>query len=728
MALPPSRSGPRPDPWQAAHPHRRPGPAPVPVVTTPSTRPSTVRELFRAAPGLLRSRLEALWALAVASPANKLRAGIAVAVGVPLACAVLAIGAFYLAVTVFAPKAAVPSPSAGSLAETTIVYAADGSVIASLHAEHDRDIIDFAAMPQHLRDAVVAAEDSAFYSHSGLELRAIVRAAGANLRAGGTVQGGSTITQQYVKNAYVGSDRTVVRKLREARMAAQLEHHWSKDRILEAYLNTIYLGAGAYGVEAAAHRYFAKPASDLTLSESALLAGLIPAPERWSPFADEGGAELRRRYVIDRMQALGFVDAATAAEARLDRPLVTKPELTALRYPWFVDAVRRYLVTEYGERAVFSGGLRVHTSLDPEMQTAAESVMAETLGAPGDPHGAIVSVDPATGYVRALVGGRDGGEERFNIAIQGLRQPGSAFKPFVLAAALQSGMSPQERFSGPGTLCIPGWLPDCEVENYGGQGFGSLTLAEATWRSVNTVYAQLVMQVGADEAADVARRMGIDGAVGERLGLQPHAIDPLPALALGSEEVTPLEMASAYATLAARGVWREPTFVTSVRDRRGNVLEEGPPAGVRAIDEGVADEVTGILEGVITRGTGRQAAIGMPAAGKTGTASDYRNAWFVGYTPALSTASGSATGRRIVRSPTSTACATSPAERFPPPCGAATCVRRCGTRRLRLSRPLPRPDHRLDRTHRPAPRLQPQSRRAQPRRAGAIRRPTPYRR
>jgi penicillin-binding protein 1A len=303
-----------------------------------------------------------------------------------------------------------------------------------------------------------------------------------------------------------------------------------------------------------------------------------------------------------------------------------------------VDAVRRYLVTEYGERAVYSGGLRVHTSLDPEMQTAAESVMAQTLGAPGDPHGAIVSVDPATGYVRALVGGRDGGEERFNIAIQGLRQPGSAFKPFVLAAALQSGMSPQERFSGPGTLCIPGWLPDCEVENYGGQGFGSLTLAEATWRSVNTVYAQLVMQVGADEAAEVARRMGIDGAVGERLGLQPHAIDPLPALALGSEEVTPLEMASAYATLAARGVWRGPTFVTSVRDRRGNVLEEGPPGGVRAIDEGVADEVTGILEGVITRGTGRQAAIGMPAAGKTGTASDYRNAWFVGYTPALSTA------------------------------------------------------------------------------------------
>jgi penicillin-binding protein 1A len=297
-------------------------------------RPSTLRQLLRAAPGLLRSRLEALWRLAVASPANKVRAVIAVAVGVPLACAVLAIGAFYLAVTVFAPKAAVPSPSAGSLAETIIVYAADGSVIASLHAGHDRDIIDFTAMPQHLRDAVVAAEDSAFYSHSGLELRAIVRAAGANLRAGGTVQGGSTITQQYVKNAYVGSDRTVVRKLREARMAAQLEHHWSKDRILEAYLNTIYLGAGAYGVEAAAHRYFAKPASDLSLSESALLAGLIPAPERWSPFADEGGAELRRRYVIDRMQALGFVDAATAAEARLDRPLVTEPELTALRYPW----------------------------------------------------------------------------------------------------------------------------------------------------------------------------------------------------------------------------------------------------------------------------------------------------------------------------------------------------------------------------------------------------------
>jgi membrane peptidoglycan carboxypeptidase len=304
---------------------------------------------------------------------------------------------------------------------------------------------------------------------------------------------------------------------------------------------------------------------------------------------------------------------------------VVKPELEALRYPWFVDAVRRYLIASYGEEAVFSGGLRVHTTLDPAMQAAAESVLAGSLGEPSDPHGAIVSVDPATGYVRALVGGRADAGERFNIAIQGLRQPGSAFKPFVLAAALQSGMSPNQRFSGPGRLCIAGWKPDCQVENYGGEGFGSITLAEATWHSVNTVYAQQLMKIGPDHGAEVARRMGVNSAVGEGLGLQPHTIDAFPALALGSEEVTPLEMASAYATLAARGVHRAPKFVTSVQDRSGKVLEQGPSIGVQAIDTSVADEVTGILQGVITRGTGRRADIGRPAAGKTGTASDYQN-------------------------------------------------------------------------------------------------------
>lgn len=553
-------------------------------------------------------------------------------VGGPVMIGGSALAAFLL----FPLPTVVPEPRAGALAQTTRVLAADGSLIATFHAEFNREAIKFSAMPSHLWKAAIAAEDSRFFEHRGLDLRAIARAFLADVRAGEAVQGGSTITQQYVKNAYIDKpSRTILRKVREGLYAAQVEKTLTKNKILENYLNTVYLGKGAYGVEAGAKTYFGKHASETTLSESALLIGLIPAPVRYSPYDNPEGAEGRRLFVIDRMQKLDYIDAAAADEARAEKPKLAQLREEVLRFPWFVDAVRRYLIAKYGEGKVFNGGLEVRTTLDPALQAHAEKVVAETLDRSTDPYAAMATVDPRTGYVKALVGGRDYNQEKYNIAIQGRRQPGSAFKPFVLVAALENGISPKASFSGPSRLCPKGWLSkDGCLTNYDNTGYGRLTLEQATLKSVNTVYAQVVLKVGPAKVVDVARRMGIPGP-----NWLPGStvIDPVPALTLGTEEVTALEMASALATLAARGLYREPKLVSEVREG-DKVLEKGFSRGEQVVDQRVADTANKILEKVITSGTGRRANIGRPAAGKTGTAEDFRNAWFVGYTPDLSTA------------------------------------------------------------------------------------------
>ncbi|MGH2708572.1 MAG: transglycosylase domain-containing protein, partial [Actinomycetota bacterium] len=317
-----------------------------------------------------------------------------------------------------------------------------------------------------------------------------------------------------------------------------------------------------------------------------------------------------------------------------------------LRFPWFVDAVRRYLIDRYGEARVFAGGLEVTTTLDPRMQEMAEKVVADTLPSPSDPYAALVTIDPRTGYVRALIGGRDYAKEKFNIAIQGRRQPGSSFKPFVLVNALEKGVSPGKRYRGPSSICLKEWKPTCKVSNFEGRGFGSITVEQATINSVNTVYAQMVLDVGPGNVVDVAKRMGIPGPewMPARSGCKAAKeecrteIEPVPSLALGAEEVTPLEMASAFSTLAASGNYREPKLVSRVVSEAGEVLESGPSLPTQAMEPAVADTASKILQQVITRGTGKRADIGRPAAGKTGTAQDFRNAWFIGYTPDLSTA------------------------------------------------------------------------------------------
>ncbi|HWD73085.1 MAG TPA: PBP1A family penicillin-binding protein [Actinomycetota bacterium] len=583
-----------------------------------------------------------LWPRIRHRPRDVALAAAVVLLGVPSVALAFAFAAFLL----FPPPVTLPQPQAATNAATSHIYAADGSLLASLHAQYNREPVALDQMATTLRQAAVASEDARFYQHSGIDLKSIFRALLADVRAKNAVQGGSTITEQYVKNAYTGNQKSLFRKFREALVAAQVERTYSKAKILESYLNSTYFGEGAYGAEAASQTYFNKHAAELSLSESAELVGVIPAPEAYSPFSHPQQAEERRLIVLDRMRAAGVITQDQLVAARASKPVLVSSKVQVARFPWFVDAVQRYLSQRYGDKAVFSGGLEVTTTLDPAMQTQAESVLAKTLNRPADPYASLVSVDPRTGYVAAIVGGRDYNTEKFNIAIQGRRQPGSSFKPFVLVAALESGLTPGLTLPGPASICLPGWKPDCHVTNFDNESFGQISLETATINSVNTFYAQLVLRVGPAKVVDAAQRMGIPGPawLPGRSGCKqtasdhcPTQLEALPSIALGSEEVTPLEMASAYATLAAGGTYRQPKLVSRVTDGAGQILESGPSAPVQAISPQVAYTATSLLQEVITQGTGTAAGIGRPAAGKTGTATDFRNAWFVGYTPDLAT-------------------------------------------------------------------------------------------
>ena len=572
-----------------------------------------------------------------------------VVVGLPLLLAgIMGLGA-YLYFFKLSPPIDIPEPRGVNVARSSHIYAADGSLLATLRGANYRVPIDYRDMPSHLRRAAVASEDSRFFQHQGLDFAAIIKALTESRAPGERIRGASTITQQYVGTAFVGKERTLTRKIREAQIASQLEREVSKEKILERYLNTVYFGAGAYGVEAAANTFFGKGAKELTVSESALLVGLIPAPNRYSPYQNPSRAEGRRLHVLNRMEQVGFITPQEAATARRERPKLqaARPTEEIFRYPWFVDAVKKYLQHKYGVERTFNGGLEVTTTLDPRLQDLADKAVREALPSPADPYASLVSIEPSTGYIKAMVGGRDYLAEKFNIAIQGRRQPGSSFKPFVLVAALESGMLPGSSFRAPSTICLPAWRPKCEVSNFDNAGFGTVDLRRATVNSVNTVYAQVILKVGAEEVVDTARRMGIPGPrwMPPRSACTVSAtdscrtkIDAFPALALGSEEVTPLEMASAFATLANRGVYQEPRVVSKITEADGKVIEQGPARPVDALDEQIADNANDIMQGVVTGGTGTRANIGRPVAGKTGTAQDFQNAWFVGYTPELSTA------------------------------------------------------------------------------------------
>ena len=524
-------------------------------------------------------------------------------------------------------------------AQSSRILAHDGTLITTLHAEEDREAVPLDRISPTLRDAVVAIEDRRFWEHEGVDLRALLRAAVEDARAGRLVEGGSTITQQFVKNALLEPDRTLHRKVREASLAYRLERSWSKDEILEGYLNTIYFGNGAYGAEAAARVYFDKPAAELTLSEAALLAGMIRSPGRYDPYRSPEAARARRDLVLSTMRGEGLIAGAQVDEAKGTELGVGAGPVTRSRYPaaHFVEAVKQQILDDptFGETrdereaALFTGGLRIRTTLDLAEQAAAEDAVAKVLSQPArDPEAALVSIEPSSGAVRALVGGRDFFGEapnaKFDLATQSGRQAGSAFKPLVLATALQEGMPLTRTYPAPSRVTIPmPGQPAWEVDNYEGEGGGRLDLVEATVASVNTVYARLVLDVGPQDAVATAARMGV------RSPLQPF-----PSAVLGTNDVTPLDLATAYGTLANRGLRVDPVLVTGVTAPDGKVLlSRRPPAGTRALRRDVADAVTGVLQQVVERGTGVAARIGRPVAGKTGTGQQWRDAWFVGFTP-----------------------------------------------------------------------------------------------
>ena len=550
--------------------------------------------------------------------------------------------------------AQVPLPEEVKLPASARVYDRDGNLIATFRDEVTRFMVETKKLPDHVRQAVIAAEDRNFYEHEGVSIGGMMRAAWANVTSGEVQQGGSTISQQYIKNAVLEDfERTVDRKIREAILAIKLERRYSKDQILDFYMNTVYFGRGAYGIEAAARTYFDKHAEDLTVSEAAYLAGLIPAPEKYQITVDRDAALSRRSYVLTAMETEGYLtqeQKERADNAKLK--LRTADTLSRRRQPaaYFLEWLRKeYLYPEFGE-CLYRCGLKIHTTIDMDMQETAERTIEETLDEKGDPPAALVSMT-SKGVVRAMVGGPHSTDIQkargLNLATDAKRQAGSAFKPFTLLAAIEQDISTSSRFSGesPKTIEDPACTgPDgvWEPENYGGSSYGTIDLVEATTNSVNTVYAELASEVGPSAIAELVKSFGFTGHNGQ-------GIEPVCSLALGTLDVSPLEMARAYATFAARGVRPTVTPLQWVEGREGRcLLGYGTPKkmnckkvvstdGKRVVEANSVDVLTDALTNVIESGTATSAAIGRPAAGKTGTTQDNRDAWFAGYTPGLAT-------------------------------------------------------------------------------------------
>jgi penicillin-binding protein 1A len=525
---------------------------------------------------------------------------------------------------------------------SSAIYAADGSLIGFIQAENIRQPVPERAMPQTLRDATVAIEDKNYFNHGALDPTGIARAAWKDLLAGGKpVQGASTITQQLVRNLYIQNPQeTIKRKLIEAHLAYEEEEAHSKDWILTAYLNTAPYGTvegeTAVGVEAAAQTYFGKPAKDLELNESALIAGLPQAPSEYNPFLDPHAAISRRNEVLAAMHEQDYIDGAEYREA-LHSGLGLSPghKYRVIRDPFLFDLVQQELIDKYGINTVRNGGLKAYTTIDPELQERAQEAVdsCSVCYAEGGPAAALASVDPDTGEIVALASTEGSeSESEFNYAWQAHRQPGSSFKTYVLATAIKQGVDPDTTYydgTSPKTLDLP--YGGTWTVNNAEPGGGTMSLAAATWESVNVIFAQLDLDVGPENVTETAHEMGIEAP------LESVPAEAIGGLAVG---VTPLEQADGYATLANGGIHHEPTAISRVEFPNGNVEETDPDSGERVLTEGQAYEVTRLLEGVITQGTGAgYTYMGCGAeAGKTGTSEDLSDAWFVGYTPLYSTA------------------------------------------------------------------------------------------
>lgn len=521
--------------------------------------------------------------------------------------------------------------------ETTHIYDIKGVPLASLHDEANREVVDLNEISPHLKRAVIAIEDSNFYDHKGINPTGIVRAFIANLETGVTVEGGSTLTMQLVKNLFLSPNRTIGRKAAEAVMAIRLEQILTKEEILELYLNQVYWGHNLYGVETAARSYFNKSASDLTLAESALMAGLIPAPEDFSPFANYQTAKQRQLIVLKRMRELQWITPQEEAEAKKQPLLVGKiTSFSSSRLPYVTEAVVAELTERFGRDAVLKGGMRVQTTIDMNFQRMAENVVSQWhdwlyyQGVYYDRKNgqlALVAVDPRTHFVKAMVGGADYKTSQYNRAIQARRQPGSAFKPFVYYAAFASGKYGPDSTVYDTPVSYPDGYGYYSPQNYGGGYSGAVSIRSALASSLNIPAVKLGQEVGLNQVIEVCRVLGIKSP-----------IEPVVSLPLGSVDLTPMEMAGAFATFANDGWHSDTTFIVQVTDSQGNVLLDNTPKPRLVLDQWSVAALNSVLQGVISGGTATRAQIGRPAAGKTGTTSSERDVWFVGYTPDLATA------------------------------------------------------------------------------------------
>lgn len=534
--------------------------------------------------------------------------------------------------------------------QSTRLLAADGTEIVTLQIPQNRQVVRLDQIPRHVQNAVVAIEDERFWEHSGIDLRGIIRAARRNVSAGGVTEGGSTITQQFVGKLYLDrSEQSARRKFEEMALATQFEDRYTKEFILENYLNWIYLGEGANGVQAAAFTYFGKDVSQLTVAEGALIAGLIQAPSGLNPFASNATAEAalrRRNIVLEKMYAEGYLSEAEYLDA-LTTPLQLRRRTTVdqRRYPaaHFVDDVQRWFLTApelneaFGtdraarERVLLEGGLRITTTIDLRIQQAAEQAVNDIL--PAGPDAGVVVLDPDNGAVLAMVGGRDyfgaSPAAKVNLANAGGRQTGSSVKPIELAAAFEAGWTPDDTLPAPQTITLQ---PDGLVQPWtvkgGATGGRTVTLAEATRQSYNTVFAQLAVELGPQAFVDMAKRLGVKAP-----------LEPVHAAVLGTENMSVLDLATAFSTFAARGRQREPMFVSRIAGPDGRILYQHRDTSKRAIEPYIADQVSALLEGAVVEGTGTRARLpDRPVAGKTGTAEDYADATFAGYTRDVVTA------------------------------------------------------------------------------------------
>jgi penicillin-binding protein 1A len=530
--------------------------------------------------------------------------------------------------------------------ERSTIYAKDGSVLATLYLDENRDIVRLSHVADIAQRAVLAIEDDGFYEHGGVNVASMVRALLANAVAGHVTQGGSTITQQLVKNAIIDdTEQTVARKFREAAVAIRVERRYTKDQILELYLNDVYLGNGVYGIGTAARYYFDEPASALTLPQAALLAGLIQSPAHYDPVAHPNAAVTRRDEVIHRMETLGWI-SGDEAEAALAKPLKLSRaagRATQKVQPFFVYYLRNLILDDahhefdaFGRNrnqrihTLYQGGLKIYTTLDPAWQRYAQAAVdaSPSISPTKGPDASLVSVDANTGAIRAMLSGKNYRRDQLDLAWHGRRQVGSAFKPFTLAAAFEQKVPPGKVYDSKSPYCSPAWTSaDHCVSNAESGDHGYIDLRTATQDSVNVVFAQLALDIGPSSIADAAHAMGITAP-----------LDANPSITLGTEEVSTLDMASAYSTLANDGVHCEPFAITRVFVPGHKTLYRHKPHCRQAIPTSIAHEVTSMLTQVICCGTGRAAAIGRPVAGKTGTTQDYTNVYFAGYTPRVATA------------------------------------------------------------------------------------------